>query len=117
MSAAVVVVLEINGFFVDVANHLHGQRSHAALGVTRGSGWVVAWGTEVTLTGYQRVAQVPVLNQTHEGVIDCAVTVRVELTHDVTDDARALAELLVWAVAAVIHRIEHGARPTITLIA
>jgi hypothetical protein len=35
--------------------------------------------------------------------------VRVKLTHDVTDDSRALAELLVWAVAAVIHRIDNSA--------
>ena len=36
--AAVVVVLEVDAFLVDVADHLHGQGSHLALGVTGGCG-------------------------------------------------------------------------------
>ena len=36
--SAVVVVLKINAFFVDVADHLHGQGCHLALGVTGGGG-------------------------------------------------------------------------------
>ncbi len=33
----------------------------------------------------------------------------VVLTHDVTDDARALAEAPVGTVATVVHRVEHAA--------
>ena len=49
------------------------------------------------------------MNQANQGVIDRAVAVRVVLTHHVTDHARTLAELLVWAVAAVEHRINNAA--------
>ena len=49
------------------------------------------------------------MNETNKGVVDRAVAVRVKLAHDVTDNARALAELLVWAVAAVVHRVKHAA--------
>ena len=108
LGAAVVVVLKIDGLFVNVANHFHGQGRHAALGITRGSGWVVTRRSEVALTVYQRVAKVPVLNQANQGVVDSAVAVRVKLTHDIADNARALAELLVWSVAAVIHRIDNA---------
>ena len=109
LGAAVVVVLKIDSFFVDVANHLHGQLRHAALGVTRCGSWVVTRRAKVTLTRNQRVAQVPVLNEANQGVIDRAVAVRVVLTHHVTDYTRTLAELLVWAVATVEHCINHAA--------
>ena len=48
------------------------------------------------------------MNQANQGVINSAITVRVKLTHYVADNARALAELLVWSVAAVIHRVDHA---------
>ena len=109
LGSTVVVVLEINGVLVDIANHFHSKRCHLALGVTRRSSWVVSRGSEVTLTRNQRVTQVPILNQTHQSVVNCAVTVRVELAHHITDNAGTLGELLVWAVATVIHRVKHAA--------
>jgi hypothetical protein len=57
------------------------------------------------LTGNQWVAKVPVLDQTNQGVVDRGIAVWVVLTHDITDDARTLAELLVWTVAAIEHRV------------
>ena len=109
LGSAVVVVLEINGFFVDVPHHFHCQRCHLALGVTGGSGRVITRGTEVSLAPDQWVAQVPVLNQTNQGVINRSVAVRVELTHDIANHARALGELLIGSVTTVIHRVEHPA--------
>ena len=108
LGAAVVVVLEINGVFVDIANHLHRQGRHAALGVTRGSGRVISWGTEVTLARNQWVAKVPVLDEAYQSVIDRAVTVWVVLTHNISHDTGALGKLLVWAVSAVIHCVKHA---------
>ena len=109
LRAAVVVVLEVDGVLVDVPDHLHGQRRHLALGVPRGGRRVVARGAEVALAGHQRVPQRPVLHQADQGVVDRRVTVRVVLAHDVADDARALGELAVRAVAAVVHRVQHAA--------
>ena len=86
--AAIVVVLEINAFFVDVADHFHGQRGHLTFGVTRCCGAQVAGGTEVTLTCDQGVAQRPGLHQARKCIVDRCVAVGVVVTHDVTDDAR-----------------------------
>ena len=107
LGATVVVVLEVDGFFVDIANHFQRQRSHLGFGVTRSSCRVVTGRAEVTLTESQWVAQRPGLNQTNKCVINCRVTVWVELTHDVTDDTSTLGECLVGAVATVIHRVDH----------
>jgi hypothetical protein len=49
LSLAVVVVLEVDGLLVDVPDHLHGERRHLGLGVSRGCRAVVAGGTEVAL--------------------------------------------------------------------
>ena len=107
--AAVVVVLEVDGAFFDVPDHLHGQGRHLALGITRGGRSVVARGTEVALTGHERVAHRPRLHEADHGVVDRRVAVRVVLAHHVADDARALGEVAVRAVAAVEHRVEHAA--------
>jgi hypothetical protein len=48
------------------------------------------------------------LNQTNQGVVDCGVAVRVVLTHHVAHDSRALAELLVWTVSAIEHRVNNA---------
>ena len=107
--AAVVVVLEVDGAFFDVPDHLHGQGRHLALGITRCGRSVVARGAEVALTGHERVAHRPRLYEADHGVVDRRVAVRVVLAHHVADDARALGEVAVGAVPAVEHRVEHAA--------
>ena len=104
--ATVVVVLEIDAFFVDVADHLHGQRRHLTLGVTGGCGAQVAGGTEVTLAGDEGVAQRPGLHEAREGVVDRGVAVGVVVTHDLTDDAGGLGERGGGAVSAVVHGVQ-----------
>ena len=49
------------------------------------------------------------MNQANQGVVNSAVAVRVVLTHHVANHARTLAELLVGAVAAVEHCVNHAA--------
>ena len=108
LRAAVVVVLEVDGVLVDVANHLERQRRHPALGVAHGRGGVVAWRAEVPLPVHQRRPHHPRLREADQGVVDRGVTVGVVLTHDVADDARALREPAVGPVAAVVHGVEHA---------
>ena len=105
---AVVVVPEVDGVLVDVADHLHGQRRHPALGVAGRRRRVVARGAEVALPVDQRVAQRPVLHQPDQRVVDRGVTVRVVLTHHLTDDAAALVVAAVGPVATVVHRVDHA---------
>ena len=109
LRATVVVGAEVDGVLVDVAHHLHGQRRHPALGVSHGRGRVVARRAEVALAVDERRAQHPRLREADHGVVDRGVAVRVVLTHHVTDDARALREAAVGAVAAVVHRVEDAA--------
>ena len=106
---AVVVVLEVDGFLVDVADHLHGQRRHLGFGVPGGGGAVVAGRAEVALAQRQRVAHGPVLDQADQRIVDGGVAVRVVLAHDLAHHAGALVEGAVRAVAAVEHRVEHAA--------
>ena len=107
LGLAVVVVLEVDGLLVDVADHLHGQGGHPALGVPGRGRRVVARRAEVALAVDERVAQRPVLHQPHQGVVDRRVAVRVVLPHDVADDPRALVEAAVRPVAPVVHRVQH----------
>ncbi len=105
----VVVVLEVDGVFFDVAHHLERERSHLRLGVPRGGRALVAGGAEVALAECERVAQRPRLDETHERVVDRGVTVRVVLPHHLADDAGALRERLVGTESAVVHAVDHAA--------
>ncbi len=89
-------------------DHLHGERCHLGLGVPRGRGAVVARDPSA-LAERERVPKRPRLHEADERVVDRAVAVRVELAHDVTDDAGALRERPVRPVAAVEHRVDDAA--------
>ena len=105
---AIVVVLKIDGFFIDIADHFHRQRRHLTFGVTGCCGAKVTRRTEVTLTGNQRIAQRPPLHQTCQRIVDRGIAVRVVVTHDVADDAGRLGEGRSGSVSAVVHRVEHA---------
>ena len=108
----VVVVLEVDGVFFDVAHHLERERGHLRLGVPGRGGALVAGRAEVALAECERVPQRPRLHEADEGVVDGRVAVRVVVAHDLADDARALGERLVGAEPAVVHarRSRGGAR-------
>ena len=72
LGLTVVVVLEVDGLFFDVAHHLERERSHLRLGVPRRGRAHVAGGAEVALSERQRIPQRPRLHETHEGVVDRA---------------------------------------------
>ena len=106
---AIVVGREVHGVLADIAHHLHGQRGELTLRITHCCRAIVTAGAEVTLTIYQRIAHVPGLGQTHQGVIDGDVTVRVELTHGVRDRAGGLHVAALRAVTGIEHRVEDTA--------
>ena len=103
---AIVVGHEIDGVFVDVTHHFHGEGSHTAFGVTHGGRRIVARGAEVALAVHKRVSHGPRLGHTHERVVDGGVAVWMIFTHDVADDAGALVVAAVGTVAAVVHRVD-----------
>ena len=102
----VVVRLEVDGVLVDVPDHLHGQWGHLALGVAHGRGAVVAPRAEVPLPVDHRVPHGPRLGETHEGVVDRRVTVRVVVTHRVGDRLGRLHVTTLGPVAVVPHRVQ-----------
>ena len=106
---AIVVRQEIDGVFVDVAHHFHGERSHTAFGVTHCCGRIVSRGAEIALAVDQRVPHRPRLCHTHQRVVDREIAVRMVLTHDLADHAGALGVATVGAVSAVVHRVDHTA--------
>ncbi|CAB4563499.1 unannotated protein [freshwater metagenome] len=108
LRAAVVVVLEVDRVFVDVPNHFEGKRRHLGLGVSGSGRTVVSRRAKVSLAKCERVAQAPWLHQANQGVINCAVTVWVELTHDIADDASALRKRLVGTIPTVVHCVDHS---------
>ena len=84
-----VVVVEVDGVFVDAVEHPHRERGQAALGVAGGGGPEVGR-AEVAVAGDERVPQREVLRHAHERVVDRAVAVGVVAAHDVAGDAGAL---------------------------
>jgi hypothetical protein len=128
--AAVVVGAEIDGFLVDVGQHLVGDLRQADFGVTHGGGVVAVHRAEVALAVHQHVAHGEVLRHAHDGVVHRLVAVRVVLADHVADDTGRLlvgpvpvvVELVHGEQHAPVHRLEavariRQARPTITLIA
>ena len=94
---------------VDVGEHLTGDGGESCLGVAHGSGGVAVDGTEVSLAVNERVAHGEVLRQADQCVIQCAVAVRVVLTHDFTDDRGALAIRGASGEAHLAHGVEDAA--------
>ena len=101
---AVVVRAEIDGFFVDIAQHFVGDLGEADFGVTHRRGVVAVYRAEVALAVDQHVAQGEILGHPHDGVVNRAVTVGVVLTDHVTDDT---GRLFVRAVPIVVEFV-HG---------
>src|SRR5690606_32841395 len=100
---AVVVGHPVDGFLVQVGQHLVGQLGHAHFGVSHGCGAVAVHRTEVALTVYQQVAQRERLSHAHDGVVHSAVTVRVVFTDHVTDHTGGFLVRLVPVVAQLAH--------------
>ena len=71
------VGVPVDGVFFNVGQHLAGHLGHAGLGVTVSSRGVAVHGAEVALAVHKRVTQAEILRQTHHGIIDRGVAVRV----------------------------------------
>ena len=106
--AAVVIGAEIDGFLVDVGQHLVGDLGQPDLGVAHGGGVVAVDRAEIALAVHQHVAHREVLRHPHDGVVDRLVAVRVVLADDVADDAGRLLVRPVPVVVQLVHRVQHA---------
>ena len=105
----VVVGLQVNRLFVEVAQHLHRRIGQAALGITHGCRGVTVDGAKVTVTINKRQAHGEVLRHTHHGVVDGGVSVRVVLTHDFADRPRRLLVRTARDDVGLVHGVENAA--------
>ncbi|OQB54058.1 MAG: hypothetical protein BWX99_02271 [Deltaproteobacteria bacterium ADurb.Bin151] len=104
----VIVGYIIDGVFFQIGQHFIGYASQPALRVTHGRRRITVYGTKVSLSIHQHIAQRKILRHPHHGVIDGCVTVRVILTHDIADDTCGFFVWLIVAVAHFVHRIQYS---------
>ena len=106
---AVVVVAEVDGVLGEALHQRRGGGGEAGLGVALGGGVVAVDVAEVALAVDQRVADVEVLREPGQRLVDRAVAVRVVVAHHLADDLGALAEGAVRVEAQAAHRVEDAA--------
>ena len=107
--AAVVIVLELDGFLVDILGQGMGQLGAACLGVAHRRRRIAIDRTEIALPVDQGRAHGEILRHAHQGVIDRLVAMGMVLAHDVADDQRRLAVGLVPVAAILMHRVKNAA--------
>ena len=101
----VVVRDEVHDVLVEVRRHRHRGGAQPRLGVARG-GRAVVQRAEVAVPVDQRQAQREALAHAHHRVVDRGVAVRVQLAHDLADDAGALHVALLRAQAHLGHHVQ-----------
>ena len=99
---------EVDRVLFEVVEHCVGNARQAAFRVTHGRRAVAVDRAEVALAPDERVAHRKVLRQTHEGLVDGQVAVRMVLTDHVADDAGALFGGVRKVVAELVHGKEHA---------
>ena len=100
---------ELDGLLVDVGEHRLGQPGEARLGVAVGRRAVAVDRAEVALPVDQRRAQVPLLRQAHQRVVDRGIAVRVVTLQDFAHRAGALRVAPVVQHSLLEHRVEDAA--------
>ncbi len=104
LSLTVVVGPEIDGLLIDISDDLHREWRHPALGVAHRGRRIISRGAKVSLPVHKWVPQTPWLCQAHQSVIDRAITMRVVVTHNVTNHASTFAVTPIRSVTPVVHR-------------
>ena len=105
----VVVRHEIYRIALDVFQHLHRERGHAALRVTLRR-WRIAINTaKIPLWINERVAETEILRHTDQGAINRGVAVRMEFTHCLPHDARRFDAGGTGTDAQVTHGVQNAA--------
>ena len=102
----VVVGDPVHRVFVEVTEQLHGRPRKAALGVAHGGGRVAVDVSKVAMAVHERHAHREPLGQTHHGIIDRCVSVRMVLTDDLADRPGRLLVGLVGKDTRLVHGIE-----------
>ncbi len=105
----IVVLSKVNRVLFDIDQKLFCDAGKFSLGITHSSRCVAVHGTKVTLAVYKRVAIRKVLRHAHHGLVNCAVTVRVILSHHFSDHVGRLTEAGVGSEANRPHGVQNAA--------
>ena len=105
---AVIGLTEIDSVVVEAFEQQHRRRGEFCFGVAKCSGRISIDVAEVALSIDQRRARRKVLRQTHHGVIDRLVAVRVILADDFADHGGRLAMATRRVQAQLAHRVENA---------
>ena len=103
---AVVVVHEIDGVLLDVSDHLQRERRHPCFGVSRSSSPIAIDRAKVAVAVDKRIPRGEVLRHFDHGFVDGTVSVRMVLTHYLTDDTRRFLVRLVRCDAEGVHAVQ-----------
>ena len=103
------VGVPVDGVLFNIGQHLAGHLGHAGLSITVGSRGIAVHRAEVALTVNERIAQAEILRQTHHGIVDRSVTVRVVRAQHRTDRIGGFAVGMLRVIAALMHRIQNAA--------
>ena len=103
------VWLKINGIFVDVSQHFHGNPAQTRLSVTHGGCTVTIYRTKVSVTIHQWITCRPFLCHVYQSTIDRAVSVWMIFTHCITDNTRTFTMRFVRSVVQFDHGVENTA--------
>ena len=90
---------KVNGIFIDVREHLHGNFTKSCLCISHCSGTVTVDGTKVSMTINKRISCRPVLCHVDQCSIDGTVSMWMVFTHGITDNTRTFS---VWLVRSII---------------
>jgi len=104
--AAVVIVLEVDRFLVDILQQRLGDLVEPGLGIAHGRRRIAVDRAEIALPLDERHPQRPVLRHSHEGIVDRGIAVRMVFTHHLADDTGGLAIGLIEAEAHPVHGVE-----------
>ncbi len=105
---AVIRVLKIDRFLVDVFQKLVSAFGEPRLGIAHGRRRIAVDGAEIALTVDKRQAHGPVLRHAHQRVIDRRVAMGVVFTHHVGDRARRFHIFAVPVIAALVRGVENA---------
>ena len=107
LQTVIVVGNKIDRVLVDVGEHIHRDFAHARLGISVRRRRIAVDRTEVAVTVHQHVTHGEVLRQTHHGVVNRSVAVRMVSTQHRTDGVGALMIGLGRLQASFVHGIEN----------
>ena len=107
LETVVVVGDEIDGFLVDVGEHIHRDLAHSGFCVTVSSRRVAVYGAEVSVTVDEHIAHGEVLGKTHHRIIYGRVAVGVIGTQHGTDGVGALVVGLRRVKTSLVHGVEN----------